>query len=87
MGREEKEEGGDWMNAVLREVLYASARVRRGSIVGEKMAIGAPPERRGILWRRIEMGSICDAIASPENPPESVECTMDVMRLCRRSLR
>ncbi len=56
-------------------------------MVGEKMAIGAPPERRGIVCRRMEIGSMCEAIASPEKQPARVECTMLVMRLWRRSLR
>lgn len=33
-GRERKDSGGDWMNAVRLLVLYASDRLTRDSIVG-----------------------------------------------------
>ena len=75
------------MNAVRLEVLYASDRVTSGSMVGEKIAIGAPPARRWIVWRRMEIGSMWLAIARPVKPPARVEETMLVMRLWRRSLR
>ena len=75
------------MNAVRLDVLYASESETNGSIVGEKMAIGAPPASRWIVWRMMEIGSMWLAIASPVNPPARVEDTMLVMRLCRRSLR
>lgn len=55
--------------------------------MGEKIAIGAPPDRRGTVWRRMEIGSMCEAIARPEKEPARVEVTMLVMRLWRRSLR
>ena len=75
------------MKAVRLEVLYASESATRGSMVGEKIAMGAPPAKRWIVCRRIEIGSIWLAIARPVNPPERVEDTMLVMRLWRRSLR
>ncbi len=56
-------------------------------MVGEKMATGAPPRRRGIVWRRMVMGSIFDAIARPSNPPFRVLSTIDLTFVWRRNLR
>ena len=79
--KEEKEEGGDWINAVRREVEYRSESVTRGSIVGEYMTIGAPPRNRGIVRRRMDSGDIEEAIARPSKFPANVESTINFVLL------